>query len=131
MSRIVEKNEISINETMDRIECKLIDGKSISGLLERTFLPMEGEVAIRSEGKVHLLPLDQICCVLFKDFPENHDSLHMPGEKSENIFTRGNETYSVRLIHQGDSDNLLQGFMLYPLIRKVGIVTFSFLELVL
>ncbi len=65
MAGIAQKNEIFVNKTMDKIECKLLDGKSISGQLERPFLPVEGEVAIHSEGKAHVLPLDQICCIVF------------------------------------------------------------------
>lgn len=114
MSRIVEKNKISVIETMDKIECRLIDGKSISGHLERAFLPKEGEVAIRSQGKVHVLPLDQICCIVFKDFSGNHNSHHTPDEKIENIVTRGNETYSVRLLHEETTENLLHGFYAIP-----------------
>ena len=120
MSSIAQKNEIFVNDEMDKIECKLLDGKSISGQLERPFLPVEGEVVIRSEGKVHVLPLDQICCVVFKGDSENNDSHHMYGEKIENIVTRGNETYLVRLLHEEPTDNLPHGFYAIPTNQESG-----------
>jgi len=107
-------------EKMNKIECKLIDGKSISGELEREFLPMEGEVAIRSEGRVHVLPLDQICCVVFNGRSENRDSRYIPGENIENIVTRGDETYSVRLLHQDDTESLHHGFYAIPANHESG-----------
>ena len=71
----------------DEIECKLIDGKSISGQLERAFRPMEGELAIRSKGKVHVFSLDQVCCVLFKGSPDKNELRYLPGElQNQGIF---------------------------------------------
>ncbi len=120
LSCTVQNNEVSVNDTMDKIECKLIDGKSISGQLERKFLPVEGEVVINSEGRVHVLPLDQICCVVFKGSSDNCDTSHVLGEKVENIVTRGNETYNVRLLHQEAAENLLQGFYAIPADQESG-----------
>jgi len=120
MANIAQKNEIFVNKTMDKVECKLLDGKSISGQLERPFLPMEGEVAIHSEGKAHVLPLDQICCIVFNGGSENNNSRHITGEKIENIVTKGNETYRVRLLHQEFTDNLSHGFYAIPANQESG-----------
>ena len=121
MLSCIEANEIPINETTDKIECKLIDGKSITGQLERAFHPMEGEVSIRSEGKVHVLPLDQICCVAFKGNSDNYDSSYTPDEKIDKIVTKANETYSVRLLHQETTDNPLYGFYAIPTNQESGL----------
>ena len=120
MANIAQKNEIFVNKTMDKVECKLLDGKSISGQLERPFLPVEGEVAIRSEDKAHVLPLDQICCIVFNGGSENNNSRHITGEKIENIVTKGNETYRVRLLHQEPTDNLPHGFYAIPANQESG-----------
>jgi type IV pilus assembly protein PilB len=115
---------------IDEIECKLIDGKSISGQFERAFRPMEGELAIRSKDKVHVFPLDQVCCVLFKGSPDKNESRylqgeneskHLPGEKVEDIITKGNETYRVRLIHNETTENLLHGFYGVPSNQESGL----------
>ncbi|MHC4268325.1 MAG: GspE/PulE family protein [Planctomycetota bacterium] len=103
---------------IESIKCKLIDGKSISGQLERPFRPVEGEVVIRTESGVLELPLDQICCVVFEGGSEDYYSHHIPSEKIENIVTRSNETYSVRLVHEESEENLLHGFYAIPISKE-------------
>ncbi len=121
LSDMNQKSEIPLGK-IGEIECKLIDGKSISGLLDRPFQPMEEEVAVRSEGKVHVFPLKQICCILFAKTSDGHYPAHMPGEIIETVETRDKEVYTVRVLqHQMMDDSTLKGFYGLPSDKEEGI----------
>jgi len=98
---------------MDNVECKLIDGSSISGELERAFRPMEAEAVVRSEGRVHAISLDRISCILFQSNSEDSYPPHMPGELVEDITTRNNEVYIVRVLQQ-QAEGIGHGFYGIP-----------------
>ncbi|MDR4497467.1 MAG: GspE/PulE family protein [Candidatus Scalindua sp.] len=105
---------------MKQIECKLIDGNSVSGRLERQFHPVEGEVAIRCQGKVQVYSLDQICCILFvTDLNEPHP-LPMPGEIDEDVETKGKEIYHVRVQQRQFENDTAQGFYGIPQNQEDG-----------
>jgi len=120
LSHMAQEGKIFVTETMAKIECKLLDGKSISGQLERPFRPMEEEVAIRSQGKVHVFPLNHVCCVLFAKADGEHYPPRMPGETVEDVETRGKEVYKVRVLQQ-QMDDIVQGFYGIPSSRESGI----------
>lgn len=120
LSHMAQKGKILVAETMANIECKLLDGKSISGQLDRPFRPMEGEVAIRSQGKVHVFPLNHICCILFAKTDGEHYPPSLPGETVESVETRGKEVYTVRVLQQ-QMDDIVHGFYGIPSSRESGI----------
>ena len=115
ISPVDQKKAISLGGKLGEIECKLISGKSITGLLERPFYPAEGEVVIRSEGKIHAYPLDQVSCILFTKAPDEHYQPYMPGEIAETVETRGKEVYTVRVLQQQlMDDDTVKGFYGIP-----------------
>ncbi len=109
LSHMAQVDKIFVVDAKAKVECKLLDGKSISGQLDRQFRPMEGEIAIRSQGKVHVLPLNHVCCVLFAKTDGEYDPPCMPGETVEDVETRGKEVYTVRVLQQ-QMDDIVQGF---------------------
>ena len=119
-SHMAQEGKIFVAETTAKIECKLLDGKSISGQLDRPFRPMEGEVAIRSQGKVHVLPFSHVCCIIFAKTDGEHYPLRMPGETVEEVETRGKEVYTVRVLQQ-QMDDIVQGFYGIPSSKESGI----------
>ncbi len=107
---------------MEKVECKLIDGESVSGHLERVFRPIEGEVAIRSEDEVRVLPFDQVSCVLFTSSSGAQSQFPVRGVQAEEIKVRGSrsETYNVRIVSQGSMEDLVQGFFGVPVNQEDG-----------
>ena len=100
---------------MEKVECKLVDGESISGHLERVFRPIEGEVAISSEDKVHVLPFDRVSCVLFTSTSNEQNLFQVRGVQAEDIKTRGDGyVYNVRIVQQDLMEDLIQGFYGVP-----------------
>ena len=116
----IQKDEISVSEAMEQVECKLVDGGSISGHLERVFRPIEGEVAIRSEDRVHVLPFDQVSCVLFTSVSGEQNHFHVRGVPPEEIKTKGDEVYNVRVVQQDIMEDLIQGFYGVPANQENG-----------
>ncbi|GJQ58770.1 MAG: type II/IV secretion system protein [Candidatus Scalindua sp. AMX11] len=105
---------------MENVECKLIDGDSVSGQLERAFRPIEGEIAIRSQDRIQVLTFDQISCVLFTTTPNERDQFKVRGLKAEEIKTITHEVYQVRIIHEDITENLNQGFYGVPINQENG-----------
>lgn len=105
---------------MEKVECKLIDKNSVTGQLERVFRPIEGEIAIRSNDKVLVLPFDQISCVLFTHTSNQQNHFHVRGIKAEEIVTRSGEVYRVRIVHQDIMEDLHQGFYGVPTNQENG-----------
>ncbi len=105
---------------MEKVECKLIDGNSISGQLERVFRPIEGEIAIRSQDRIQVLSFDQITCVLFTKTSNEQDQFNVRGIKTEEIKTRSNEIYQVRIVRQDLMEDLVQGFYGVPSNQENG-----------
>ncbi|MCP5003209.1 MAG: type II/IV secretion system protein [Planctomycetes bacterium] len=100
---------------MEKVECRLLNGNPISGHLERVFRPIEGEISIRSQDMVHVLPFDQISCVLFESTSNNtQDPFQVRGVKSEHIETKSDEVYDVRVVQEDLVDDLMQGFYGIP-----------------
>jgi type IV pilus assembly protein PilB len=105
---------------MEQVECKLVDGESISGHLERVFRPIEGEVAIRSEDRVHVLPFDKVSCVLFTSTSDEQDHFPVRGVQTEEVKTKGDGVYNVRIVQQDLMEDLIQGFYGVPSNQENG-----------
>ncbi|MHC4269801.1 MAG: GspE/PulE family protein [Planctomycetota bacterium] len=106
---------------MEKVECKLVDGESISGHLERVFRPIEGEVAISSEDKVHVLPFDRVSCVLFTSTSDEQNHFQVRGVQAEDIKTKGDDyVYNVRIVQQDLMEDLIQGFYGVPSNQENG-----------
>ncbi len=105
---------------MEKVECKLVDGESISGHLERVFRPMEGEVAIRCEDKVHVFTFDQVSCVLFTSTANQENHFPIRGVQSEEIKTKGDGVFNVRVVQQDLMEDLIQGFYGVPSNQEDG-----------
>ncbi len=105
---------------MEQVECKLVDGESVSGHLERVFRPIEGEVAIRSEGRVHVLPFDKVSCVLFTSTSDKQDHFQVRGVRVEEIITKGDNVFNVRVVRQDLMEDLIQGFYGVPSNQENG-----------
>ncbi|MFQ5356418.1 MAG: GspE/PulE family protein [Mariprofundaceae bacterium] len=100
--------------SLDNINVMLCDGNSVAGQLDRVFHPMEGEVAVRSEGKVRVYPLDQVCAILFCNKPGESCPPPLPGEIVEDIQTRDGSVYRVRVLQQQATPDISHGFYGIP-----------------
>jgi type II secretory ATPase GspE/PulE/Tfp pilus assembly ATPase PilB-like protein len=99
---------------LDNVEVRLMDGSSVKGQLDRVFHPMEEEVAVRSHGSVHTIPLGKVCAILFQSEPGEPYPPPLPGEVIEDVRTRDNRVYTVRVLQQQAITDLGQGFYGIP-----------------
>ena len=106
---------------MENIEIKLIDNKSVSGILEKQFHSMDKTITINCDGKNQRYELSNICCILFNGEIDNKLKQKRPGEIVEDIITINDNVYTVRALRQQSNNNVGFGFYAVPVEQDLGI----------
>ena len=106
---------------MENIEIKLIDNKSVSGILEKQFHSMDETITINCDGHNQVYKLSQVCCILFNGVIDKKLKQKRPGEIVEDVITIDNNAYIVRALRQQSNKNIGIGFYAVPVDLELGI----------